>query len=136
MATVAVGVPDTRVNAFLKDDKRIPEQAKGQSRGKGGGGLLVWWCLYWSSGGGKGWHLRDQQHVQAAVPSHGRAGGVWADPSHSACGHHFTLFLLFDQEKHPSHQCRGCSGGKQRVCAAQGRDYAVPRGSCVPVRML
>lgn len=41
MATVAVGVSDTRVNAFLKDDKRIPEKAKGQSRGKGCGGLLV-----------------------------------------------------------------------------------------------
>lgn len=41
MATVAVGVSDTRVNAFLKDDKRIPEKAKGQSGGKGDGGLLV-----------------------------------------------------------------------------------------------
>lgn len=41
MATVAVGLSGTRVNAFLKDDKRIPEKAKGQSRRKGGGGC---WC--------------------------------------------------------------------------------------------
>lgn len=54
MATVAVGLSDTRVNAFLKDEKRIPAKAKGQSRRKGGGGLLVQWCLYRSSDGGKG----------------------------------------------------------------------------------
>lgn len=63
MATVAVGLSDTRVNAFLKDDKRIPAKAKGQSRRKGGGGLLVQWCLHRRSNGGKGWHLRDQQHT-------------------------------------------------------------------------
>lgn len=61
MATVAVGLWDTRVNAFLKDEKRIPEKAKGQSRRKGcGGELSVLWYLCRSSEGGRGWHLRDQ----------------------------------------------------------------------------
>lgn len=61
--------------------------------------------------------------MQAAILPHGRAGGVWDDPSHSACGHHFTLFLVFDQGKHLSHQGKAeglCSSG-QGLCRAKGK---------------
>lgn len=70
MATVAVGLSGTRVNAFLKDDKRIPEKAKGQSRRKGGGHC---WC---SGAGAVMVAKAGTSGLSTCRQHHGGAGGV------------------------------------------------------------
>lgn len=117
MATVAVGLSDTRVNAFLKDDKELLRRPRGRAEGREVGAVGACTAALMQ-------HLRDQQ---AAIPPHGRAGGGWADPSHSACDPHFTHFLLFNQEKHPSISAV-VPRAEQRVCAAAGQGLCPAKG--------